>query len=73
MRKSRKLAKTSKIDRILAALAENPGLTLREAAKVAYGAANEKAQAKVIRLLSTYRLRGKTGLRVRNGRVTGCP
>jgi len=71
--KNRKLKRTRKIGRILDALNEKPDLTLREAAKLAYGATNERAQAKVIRLLSTYRRRGKTSLRVRGGKIVACP
>ncbi|MGB9858952.1 MAG: hypothetical protein ACPLQP_03340 [Moorellaceae bacterium] len=73
MRKTRKLAKTSKIDLILASLAGNQDLTLREAAKIAYGATNEKAQAKVVRLLSAHRYNGRTSLRVRGGKIIACP
>lgn len=69
MRKNKRLSRKSKIERIMMALAGKTNLTLKDAAKIAYGATNEEAQMKVVRLLSAYRFRGKTDMRVRGGKL----
>lgn len=64
------IVRKSKIEKILNLLqANNNSISLKAAAKAIYGSEKKEAQEKVIRLLSMYRLRGKTDLHVRNGRI----